>query len=95
MTVCCEEGRHRSVAFVEELGRRLSLLRNGLDSLSLWKLTIAVSHRDLGVSVTESDPTSHQVGPSRAKTRQRGSGKDVRRFNQKNRNGLVDDGLED
>ena len=31
VTVCCEKGRYRSVAFVEELAQRLILLRMGDD----------------------------------------------------------------
>jgi hypothetical protein len=49
VTVCCEEGRHRSVAFVEELARRLSLLRGGVDVSRPWELSVTASHRDLGL----------------------------------------------
>ncbi|QGA21683.1 hypothetical protein EYB26_009394 [Talaromyces marneffei] len=49
VTICCEEGRHRSVAFVEELARRLAVLGDGEDGLSpYWQPTINVIHRDIG-----------------------------------------------
>lgn len=48
VTICCEEGRHRSVAFVEELARELAVFKHG-DSLSRhWQLNIEVTHRDIG-----------------------------------------------
>ncbi|KAJ5794763.1 hypothetical protein N7457_001362 [Penicillium paradoxum] len=92
VTVCCEEGRHRSVAFVEELARRLALLRGGDDLSRPWKLSITTSHRDLEVLGSGSDLTAgSQGGKSRTKNRQRGGGKDARRLNQKNRNGHDED----
>ncbi|KAJ5196802.1 hypothetical protein N7449_007281 [Penicillium cf. viridicatum] len=47
VTMCCEQGRHRSVAFVEELAKRLSLLRDGADMSRSWKLIVTTFHRDL------------------------------------------------
>ncbi|KAJ5775720.1 uncharacterized protein N7511_000731 [Penicillium nucicola] len=81
VTVCCEEGRHRSVAFVEELAQRLSLLRNGSD-VACWELNVNVLHRDIeeGILPDSSNPTAQKAS---AKGRSKG-GKDARRINQKN-----------
>ncbi|PTU17656.1 hypothetical protein P175DRAFT_0526213 [Aspergillus ochraceoroseus IBT 24754] len=45
VAVCCEEGRHRSVAFVEELKRRLAGFRDG-DGCYTWRMRVDVSHRE-------------------------------------------------
>ncbi|KAF7527299.1 hypothetical protein PCG10_003126 [Penicillium crustosum] len=94
VTVCCEEGRHRSVAFVEELAQRLSLLRDGADMSRSWKLSVTTFHRDLealGVASNGLDSVaSQQIGKSSAKIK-REKGKDSRRLNQKNRNGYEDE----
>ncbi|KGO75847.1 hypothetical protein PITC_032930 [Penicillium italicum] len=93
VTVCCEEGRHRSVAFVEELAKRLSFLKDGADMSHTWELSITTSHRDLealGFAPNGSDTmVSQTVGHSYAKGK-REKGKDARRLNQKNRNGYED-----
>lgn len=51
LTVCCEEGRHRSVAFIEELARRIANLKNGDGISHSWNLIIRVTHRDIEGSV--------------------------------------------
>lgn len=48
IAICCEEGRHRSVAFVEELSRRLSTFKNGNGISEECRLCINVTHRDIG-----------------------------------------------
>ncbi|KAE8133668.1 hypothetical protein BDV38DRAFT_182054 [Aspergillus pseudotamarii] len=48
VTICCEEGRHRSVAFVEELARRLAMFKHGDGSSQHWQLNINITHRDIG-----------------------------------------------
>lgn len=94
VTVCCEEGRHRSVAFVEELAQRLLLLKNGAGMSHAWKLNVTTAHRDLealGGSPGGSDSmVSGQLGKSHTKSK-REKGKDTRRLNQKNRNGYEDE----
>ncbi|KAJ5375903.1 hypothetical protein N7509_012789 [Penicillium cosmopolitanum] len=47
VTICCEEGRHRSVAFVEELARRLAVFKHGDRPSQYWKILIDVKHRDI------------------------------------------------
>lgn len=94
VTVCCEEGRHRSVAFVEELAKMLSLLRDGADMSPSWKLSVTTFHRDLevfGVASNGLDSmASQQIGKPSAKIK-REKGKDARRRSQKNRNGYEDE----
>lgn len=96
VTVCCEEGRHRSVAFVEELAKRLSLLKDGADMSHSWKLGVTTFHRDLEAMELVSNGScsdlivSQQVGKSFSKSKQE-KGKDARRHNQKNRNGYEDE----
>lgn len=46
VTVCCEEGQHRSVAFIEELARRLSYFKHG-DGSQTWQLSVDIIHRDI------------------------------------------------
>lgn len=95
VTVCCEEGRHRSVAFVEELAKRLSLLKDGAVSHS-WKLSVTTFHRDLEALELASNGScsdlivSQQVGKSFAKSKQE-KGKETRRRNEKNRNEYDDE----
>lgn len=60
LTVCCEEGRHRSVAFIEELARRLSNLKNGDGIAHSWKLIIRVTHRDIEGSVPDTRNTEQK-----------------------------------
>lgn len=71
VTICCEEGRHRSVAFVEELARRLALFKHG-DSLSRrWQLSVEVTHRDIG-NINESEqPLTQQKRPNKAQAKSR------------------------
>ena len=96
VTVCCEEGRHRSVAFVEELAKRLSLMRHGADLSLAWKLSVTTSHRDLealGFAPTSSDSmASQQIGKSYIKSKKE-KGKNARKLNQKNMNGYEDEML--
>ncbi|PYH79044.1 hypothetical protein BO82DRAFT_146632 [Aspergillus uvarum CBS 121591] len=47
VTICCEEGRHRSVAFVEELARRLATIKDGDGVLQHWALNLNKRHRDI------------------------------------------------
>ncbi|KAJ5603181.1 hypothetical protein N7537_006137, partial [Penicillium hordei] len=93
VTVCCEEGRHRSVAFVEELAKRLSLLRDGADMSNSWKLSVTTFHRDLealgSVSNGSDMIVSQHVGKSSAESK-REKGNYARRLNQKNRNRYED-----
>ncbi|CAI7593057.1 unnamed protein product [Penicillium pancosmium] len=37
VTICCEEGCHRSVAFIEELARRLAVSKHGDRPSRYWK----------------------------------------------------------
>ncbi|KAJ5155737.1 hypothetical protein N7492_008540 [Penicillium capsulatum] len=46
-TICCEEGRHRSVAFVEELARRLAMFKHGDGISRHWQLELHITHRDI------------------------------------------------
>lgn len=79
VTVCCEEGRHRSVAFVEELAQRLIRLRTG-DVMACWELNVNVVHRDIGGLV----PGSSDLTMQQTKAKERGKGgKDARRTNQR------------
>lgn len=55
VTVCCEEGRHRSVAFVEELARRLAGFKNGDGGSRTCCLDVSVTHRDINISTPRSD----------------------------------------
>ncbi|KAB8205764.1 hypothetical protein BDV34DRAFT_195187 [Aspergillus parasiticus] len=73
VTICCEEGRHRSVAFVEELARRLAMFKYK-DGFSLhWQLIINVTHRDIGdlEDCEESSGQNKRPNKTQAKTRQR------------------------
>ncbi|KAE8312870.1 hypothetical protein BDV41DRAFT_278630 [Aspergillus transmontanensis] len=73
VTICCEEGRHRSVAFVEELTRRLAMFKYK-DGFSLhWQLIINVTHRDIGdlEDCEESSGQNKRPNKTQAKTRQR------------------------
>ncbi|KAE8366243.1 hypothetical protein BDV27DRAFT_156102 [Aspergillus caelatus] len=73
VTICCEEGRHRSVAFVEELARRLAMLKHGDDSSQHWQLSINVTHRDIGNLEDCEQSLGQNKRPNKvqAKTRQR------------------------
>jgi hypothetical protein len=75
VTICCEEGRHRSVAFVAELARRLAVLKDGDDGFSRhWQMTINAMHRDIGdVEGSEQSTLGQNRRPNKvqAKTRQR------------------------
>ena len=69
VTICCEEGRHRSVAFVEELARRLALFQHSDDSPQHWQLSINITHRD----ITDLDDCEQSLGqnkrPNKVQTR--------------------------
>ncbi|PYI24159.1 hypothetical protein BO99DRAFT_418827 [Aspergillus violaceofuscus CBS 115571] len=73
VTICCEEGRHRSVAFVEELARRLVTVKDGDGVLQPWALNVNKTHRD----IEEGEDSEHSLGQKRrpnkvhAQTRQR------------------------
>jgi hypothetical protein len=73
VTICCEEGRHRSVAFVEELARRLGVFKNGDRSSRDWKMLIDVTHRDIANPEELGGPLGQHKLPnkSHAKARQR------------------------
>ncbi|KAJ5381236.1 uncharacterized protein N7496_003664 [Penicillium cataractarum] len=74
VTICCEEGRHRSVAFVEELARRLTTFKNGDGSSQYWKLNVNVTHRDIGDPQDDLEQSSGQQkrpNKAQAKFRQR------------------------
>lgn len=90
VTACCEEGRHRSVAFVEELAKRLPSLRDGADMSHTWKLSVTTFHRDLEAARNGGSDSmvGQQVGKTCTKSK-REKGKEARRLNQKNRNGYV------
>lgn len=47
VTICCEEGCHRSVAFIEELARRLVVFKHGDRVSPRWQLSVEVTHRDI------------------------------------------------
>lgn len=75
VTICCEEGCHRSVAFVEELARRLAKLKDGDDDFPQhWQVSINVTHRDIGGDGKEDEQSLAQnkrPSKAQAKTRQR------------------------
>jgi hypothetical protein len=74
VTICCEEGRHRSVAFVEELARRLTLFKHGDGSSQCWQLDVHVTHRDIGKPQDDLEQSSGQQkrpNKAQAKSRQR------------------------
>ncbi|KAE8324030.1 hypothetical protein BDV39DRAFT_181107 [Aspergillus sergii] len=73
VTICCEEGRHRSVAFVEELARRLAMFKYKDGFSQHWQLIINVTHRDIG-DLEDCEQTSGQnkrPNKTQAKIRQR------------------------
>jgi RNase adaptor protein for sRNA GlmZ degradation len=71
VTICCEEGRHRSVAFVEELARRLATFRNGDSSSQLWQLSVNVTHRDIGDPIDLEQSSGQQKRPNKAQAKSR------------------------
>ncbi|KAL3482558.1 hypothetical protein BJX62DRAFT_114681 [Aspergillus germanicus] len=73
VTICCEEGRHRSVAFVEELARRLATLKDGYDNSEYWQLDVHVTHREIGDLEDCEQWPDQRKRPSKAqaKTRQK------------------------
>lgn len=75
VTICCEEGRHRSVAFVEELARRLGNLKDEDDDFPQhWQVSINVMHRDIGGNDNEGEQSlgqNQRPNKAQAKTRQR------------------------
>lgn len=74
VTICCEEGRHRSVAFVEELARRLALFKHGDGSSQCWHLCVNVTHRDIGhpqENLEQSSGQQKRPNKAQAKSRQR------------------------
>ncbi|KAB8240486.1 hypothetical protein F9C07_12906 [Aspergillus flavus] len=73
VTICCEEGRHRSVAFVEELARRLAMFKYEDGFSQHWQLIINVTHRDIGDLEDCEQSSGQNKGPNKtqAKTRQR------------------------
>ncbi|KAL3460042.1 hypothetical protein BJX64DRAFT_263833 [Aspergillus heterothallicus] len=71
VTICCEEGRHRSVAFVEELARRLAIFSDE-DTLSdNWQLDIRVMHRDIGDSEECDESVGQKRRPNKAQAKNR------------------------
>lgn len=84
VTICCEEGRHRSVAFVEELARRLAVLKDGDDDFSQhWQSTINVIHRDIGDGEEGEQTLGQNKRPNKAqaKNRQRERREKENRYN--------------
>ncbi|KAJ5108669.1 hypothetical protein N7456_005344 [Penicillium angulare] len=80
-TICCEEGRHRSVAFVEELSRRLFVFKHGDGCSQYWHLAVNVVHRDIGDLDNEEQSQGQrkrqnksQLKPREVERRQRGHG---------------------
>lgn len=71
VTICCEEGRHRSVAFVEELARRLTLFKHEDDLSRCWKLYVNVTHRDIGDLKDLEQSTGQQRRPNKAQAKSR------------------------
>lgn len=73
VTMCCEEGRHRSVASVEELARRLATFKHGDGSSQSWQLSVNVTHRDVGDLIDLDQSLGQQKRPikAQAKSRQR------------------------
>jgi len=71
VTICCEEGRHRSVAFVEELARRLATFKNGDDSSQNWHLSVSVTHRDVGDPIDLEQSSGQQKRPCKAQAKSR------------------------
>ncbi|KAL2834593.1 hypothetical protein BJY01DRAFT_83789 [Aspergillus pseudoustus] len=93
VTICCEEGRHRSVAFVEELARRVATFK-GRDGLPQGcQLDIHRSHRDIGDVEDCKQSPGHNKGPHKAqgKTWQREHRKKGNKFKSR----LGDDGDDD
>lgn len=94
VTICCEEGRHRSVAFVEELARRLTMFKNGDGSAQRWQLHVNVTHRDIGDTQDDLEQSSGQQkrpNKAQAKSRQR----EIREKGERFRSRLEDDDGED
>lgn len=71
VTICCEEGRHRSVAFVEELARRLATLKHGDGSSQNWQLNVNVTHRDVGDPIDLEQSLGQQKRPNKAQAKSR------------------------
>ncbi|OJJ99131.1 hypothetical protein ASPACDRAFT_120263 [Aspergillus aculeatus ATCC 16872] len=73
VTICCEEGRHRSVAFVEELARRLATVKDGDGVLQRWVLNVGITHRDIETREDCEQPQGRGRRPNKgqAQTRQR------------------------
>ncbi|RAH67863.1 uncharacterized protein BO66DRAFT_141224 [Aspergillus aculeatinus CBS 121060] len=73
VTICCEEGRHRSVAFVEELARRLATVEEGDGVLQRWVMNVNKMHRDIedGGNFEQSQGQGSRPNKVQAQTRQR------------------------
>ncbi|PYI34509.1 hypothetical protein BP00DRAFT_423018 [Aspergillus indologenus CBS 114.80] len=73
VTICCEEGRHRSVAFVEELARRLATVKDGDGVLQHWALNVNKTHRDIEDAEDSEQSLGQKRRPNKvhAQTRQR------------------------
>ncbi|KAF3395814.1 hypothetical protein F1880_007164 [Penicillium rolfsii] len=71
VTICCEEGRHRSVAFVEELARRLATFKHGDGSSQPWQLSVNVTHRDIGDLIDSGQSPGQQKRPNKAHAKSR------------------------
>lgn len=74
VAIYCEEGRHRSIAFIEELARRLAVFKDEDDASSRdWEMTINVIHRDIGDGEEGEQFLGQNKRPNKfqAKTRQR------------------------
>lgn len=70
VTVCCEEGQHRSVAFIEELARRLSDFKHG-DGSQTWQLSVDIIHRDITDPQELGQPLGSNNPPNKARAKSR------------------------
>lgn len=71
VTICCEEGRHRSVAFVEELARRLAIFKREDGSSRCWQLNVNVTHRDIEDLKDSEHLSGQQKRPNKAQVKSR------------------------
>ncbi|KAJ5280279.1 hypothetical protein N7478_005651 [Penicillium angulare] len=71
VTICCEEGHHRSVAFVEELSRRLAIFKNGDGCSHYWQLIVNVDHRDIADFEDGDQSQSQRRRPNKSQSKSR------------------------
>ncbi|KAJ5667243.1 hypothetical protein N7507_003107 [Penicillium longicatenatum] len=82
VTICCEEGHHRSVAFVEELARRLAMFKQGDGLSQRWLLSVDATHRDIEELEDNGQPPDQHKRPNKPqeKSRQMGRRQKVDRY---------------